>query len=166
MKVFIIAALTADGFIGADKVHSSLEWSTKADKHFFVTKTKEAGAAIFGRTTFETFNRALPGRRTIVLTTQPDSIAVKGVEPTCESLPGLIDRLIKEGVEQLAVCGGATVYSQFIDADLVDELYLTVHPTIFGSGVPLFNRPLRRELRLLESKDIGDQTVLLHYALT
>ncbi|HSE61289.1 MAG TPA: dihydrofolate reductase family protein [Candidatus Saccharimonadales bacterium] len=163
MKVFIIAAVTADGFIGADKTHSSLEWSTQADKRFFVKTTKDAGVTVFGRTTFETFNRALPGRRTIVLTTQPQSITLEGIEPTSESPAALVSRLRDEGVEQLAVCGGSTVYGQFLEANLVDELFLTVHPTVFGAGVPLFNQPIHRNLTLLTCKDIGDQTILLHY---
>lgn len=163
MKTFIIAAITADGFVGTDAHHLSTTWSTAADKQFFVQKTKEAGAAVFGRTTFDTFNRKLSDRRTIVLTTRPESITVKGVETTSESPADLIARLDREGQQTLAICGGANVYAQFLQQDLVDEIFLNVHPVLFGKGVPLLKDAVYRKLELLETKDIGDQTVLLHY---
>ncbi|HSW80836.1 MAG TPA: dihydrofolate reductase family protein [Candidatus Saccharimonas sp.] len=75
----------------------------------------------------------------------------------------MVARLKTEGVNQLAICGGATVYTQFLQAGLVDELFLTVHPTIFGTGVPLFNAEVGAKLQLIEAKNIGDDTILLHY---
>ena len=163
MKVFIIAAMTADGFIGRDKSHLSVEWTTKADKHFFVQRTKEAGATVFGRTTFDTFKRAMPGRRTIVYTSRPESVTVEGVETTSEPPADLVARLNREGAHELAICGGAQLYAEFLEANLVDELYISVHPVMFGSGVPLFNRPLQISLQLLDTNNIGDDTVMLHY---
>lgn len=163
MKTFIIAATTADGFIGQSAHHLSTRWTSHVDKVFFTETTKKAGVIVMGRSTFDTIGRALPGRRTIVLTTRP--LDVEGVETTQESPKDLAERLAKEGCAQLAVCGGASVYAQFIDAGVVDEIYLTVHPILFGVGVPLLSEPLTRQLTLIETKDIGDGTVLLHYAV-
>lgn len=163
MKTFIIAAITADGFIGQSAHHLSTRWTSRADKVFFTETTKNAGVVVMGRSTFDTIGRALPGRRTIVLTTRP--LDVEGVETTQESPKELVERLAKEGHAKLAVCGGASVYAQFINAGGVDELYLTVHPTLFGAGVPLLDKPLTRQLQLIETKNIGDDTVLLHYSL-
>lgn len=164
MKTFIIAAITADGFIGQSAHHLSTRWTSHADKVFFTETTKKAGVVVMGRSTFDTIGRALPGRRTIVLTTRP--IDVEGIETTQETPQALVERLEKEGCTELAVCGGASVYTQFIDAGVVGEIYLTVHPIVFGAGVPLFNEPLAAQLALIETKDIGDGTVLLHYSLS
>nr|AIA17266.1 RibD C-terminal domain protein [uncultured bacterium] len=165
MKTFIIAALTADGYIGQDASHLATRWTSHADKVFFSQKTKEAGAAIFGRTTFETFNRALPGRRTIVYTSRPESVTVEGVETIGGSPQEVIEKLEAESVERLAICGGAHVYAEFLQADLVDEIFINIHPVVFGAGVPLFREPVQRTLELLEAKQIGDGTVMLHYAV-
>lgn len=165
MKTFIIAALTADGYIGQNAGHLSTTWTSKADKVFFTQKTKEAGAALFGRTTFETFNRALPGRRTIVYTTRPDSIAANDVETIQGSPAEVVAKLRAEGVESLAICGGAHVYAEFLAAGLVDEIYINVHPVVFGAGVPLFKEPLTKQLKLLDVQNIGDDTVMLHYSV-
>lgn len=163
MKTFIIAAITADGFIGQSAHHLSTRWTSHADKVFFSETTKKAGVVVMGRSTFDTIGRALPGRRTIVLTTRP--LDIEGVETTQESPKELVERLTKEGCSELAVCGGASVYAQFMGEGIVDEIYLTVHPTLFGAGVPLFSEPLTSRLALIETKDIGDGTVLLHYGV-
>jgi dihydrofolate reductase len=166
MKTFIIAALTADGYIGQDAEHLSTRWTSHADKVFFTQKTKEAGAALFGRTTFETFNRALPGRRTIVYTTRPESITTEGVETIKGTPAEVIAALKAQGVEQLAICGGAHVYAEFLAAGLVDEIFINIHPVVFGAGVPLFREPLEKQLKLLDVQNIGDDTVMLHYSVS
>ncbi|HKX73607.1 MAG TPA: dihydrofolate reductase family protein [Candidatus Saccharimonadales bacterium] len=166
MKTFIIAALTADGYIGQDAGHLSTRWTSHADKVFFTQKTKEAGAALFGRTTFETFNRALPGRRTIVYTTRPESITTEGVETIKGSPAEVVAALQAQGVEHLAICGGAHVYAEFLAAGLVDEIFITIHPVVFGAGVPLFREPLEKQLKLLDVQNIGDDTVMLHYSVS
>jgi len=161
MNTFIIAAITADGFIGRGADHLSTRWTSQADKEFFTSKTKSAGVAVMGRSTFDTINRALPGRRTIVMTTR--KLEVDGVEPTTESPVEIVDRLKNEGVSELAICGGATVYTQFLQAGLVSDVFLTVHPMVFGQGITLFNAAIETTLKLVETKPLGDDTVLLHY---
>lgn len=164
MNVFIIAALSADGYIGLDDSHRATSWTTKADKTFFVERTKKAGTVVMGRKTFNTFARPLPGRRLIVLSNNPGAIDIEGVEVTNETVTELVTRLNREGITELAVCGGTSVYSQFSQAGLVDEMYLTVMPKIFGKGVPLFNTPLDNNLELVKSAQLEDgNSVLLHY---
>ncbi len=164
MRVFIIAAITADGFIGRHSLHGS-DWTSREDKKLFVRLTKEAGVMVMGSHTFATINRALPGRRNIVLTSRPDVIQIEGVEATNDAPAELVARLEKESTAALAVCGGASVYAQFMEAGLVDELYLTVEPLLFGKGVPLFSGELDAKLTLLDTEQINDNSILLHYAV-
>nr|AIA15109.1 Dihydrofolate reductase [uncultured bacterium] len=164
MKVVLIAAITVDGFIGKTADHLA-DWTGGADKKLFVQVTKEAGAIVMGSTTFATIGRALPGRRMIVYTTKPKKITAGGVETTNEPPAKLIARLTKEGAHGLAVCGGATIYTQFMAAGVVDELYITVAPTVFGTGIPLFttNEDIAQNLELIEQSLLDENTILLHY---
>ena len=80
--------------------------------------------------------------------------------------------LAARGVERLMVEGGGTVHTQFLTADLVDELQLVVAPVFVGdSHAPRFVRDGRfpwnpaRRARLAEVRQIGD-VVLLRYALS
>lgn len=166
MIVTLIAAISADGKIAQEAGQSSLDWTSKEDTQFFVSKTKEIGTVVMGKTTWLTFGRALKGRRLIVLCRDPEAQApVEGVEFVKEGAEELVARLASEGVSGLALCGGATVYSQFLQAELVDELYLTVEPALFGEGIPLFTGGDRINMRFVDSMLLGDASVLLHYQI-
>lgn len=162
MKVFLIAALTADGFIGRDGNHLT-DWTTTEDKKLFAQLTRESGVMVMGSRTFATIGRALPGRRTIVYTSRP--LNTEDVETTQESPADLVARLHDEGAAGLAVCGGASIYTQFMQAEVVDELYLTVSPLLFGQGIALFNAELTAQLKLLNSRALDEATWLFHYAI-
>lgn len=162
MKTVLIAAVTADGFIGRSAEHLA-DWTGGADKKLFVEVTKQAGTLVMGSRTFATIGRALPGRRTIVYTSRPESVTAEGVETTAEPPAELVARLAREGAPGLAVCGGASIYGQFMAAGVVDELYLTIAPLVFGTGVHLFDQTLECKLRLLEVKPLDGDTLLLHY---
>jgi dihydrofolate reductase len=164
MKVFLVAAITADGFIGRNAGHLA-DWTSREDKKLFVRLTKQAGTMVMGSKTFATIGRALPGRKTIVYTTRPDEFSVDGVEATDESPVELVARLENDGVEALAVCGGASIYALFMDAGVVDELYLTIEPLLFGTGVPLFSSELDCKLSLLDLEKLNEHSILLHYAV-
>jgi dihydrofolate reductase len=165
MKVFILAAVTADGLIARDGNHFP-DWTSPEDTALFVKLTKEAGTMVMGSRTLKALQergRRLPKRRIIVYTRDPASISGERVEPTSENPHDLVKRLEAEGIERLAICGGATIHDLFIEAGLVDELYITVEPLLFGSGLGLFNKSLGVRLELLDTQKIGDQAVLLHY---
>ncbi len=53
MKVSLLAAITADGFIGRDATHLA-DWTGKEDKKMFIELTKEAGTIVMGSRTFAT----------------------------------------------------------------------------------------------------------------
>ncbi len=164
MKVFIIAAQSSDGFI-ARSTHELADWTSSEDKKLFVRLTKAAGVMVMGKTTFQTIRRALPGRRTIVYTHHPELITAVGVETTSETPQHLVHRLAAEGVRELAVCGGSAIYTQFMKAGVVDELYLTVEPVVFGSGIPLFSELVPDTLKLLGSEHLSEDVVLNHYTV-
>ena len=88
---------------------------------------------------------------------------IEGVEFTSESPRDLVARLERDGHKTLALAGGGTIYAQFLKEGLVDELFLTIEPVLFGNGVPLCDGIERINLRLVETKPMGDQAVLLHY---
>jgi dihydrofolate reductase len=160
MKVILIAAVSADGFI-ARSTHELADWTGTEDKKFFTEITKRAGVMVMGRTTFETIGRALPGRKTIVYSHRP--LAIEGVEVTNESPSDLLQRLEAAGHDAVTICGGSAVYTQFMQAKLITELYLTIVPCVFGTGIGLFDRALEAQLRLLETRMLSDNVITLHY---
>lgn len=166
MKVALIAAISADGKIAERTDQSSMDWTSKEDKQFFIEKTKEVGTLVMGRRTFATINKGLKGRRIIVLTRDPSKeLPIPGVEFTSEEPVALVRRLEGEGVTELALAGGASIYGQFLNAGLVTDVYLTVEPFLFGGGVPLAQGFDRVALKLVSMQQLNSQTILLHYTV-
>lgn len=164
MKVTLIAAISADGKIAEKAEQSSLDWTSKEDTKFFIEKTKEAGTVVMGRKTFATINKPLKGRRVIVLTRDPSKeTPMPGVEFSNAEPIALVRQLESEGVAELALAGGASVYGQFLQAGLVTDVYLTIEPILFGGGVPLAQGFERVPLKLESIKQLNPQTVVLHY---
>lgn len=60
--------------------------------------------------------------------------------------------------------GGASLTTSLLNAGLVDELWLSVHPILLGKGKPLFqNIDGRIKLQLTESKTYSSGLVSLKY---
>ena len=172
MKVSIIVAMTADGYIGRHGDDLSTTWTNKEDKYLFTKYIKAANNMVMGISTFMTtaqkfpsvFNKTMPGRRLFVYTHHPDVVAkYENVEAVSESPQDFVARLEKEGVRELAVCGGAQIYTLFMQAGVVDDIYVDVQATLFGTGVPLFTAPLRNQITLEKTERIGNNNLLLHY---
>ena len=167
MDIFIIAALSADGFIARESSEVSTSWTSAADKKRFVSLTKQAGAVVMGRRTFETFGgRPLKDRSLFIYSRQDHPHeAPAGVEWTRLPPAELVRHLTERGFGSLAVCGGTEIYSQFLAAGLVKRCYLTVEPVFFGRGISLFNQTLERQLILEHSEMAGQGTLFLDYRL-
>lgn len=170
MKVSLIAAVTADGFIGKDAAHTSLSWTSSEDKQWFSRHTKEAGCIIMGARTFQTIGRGLPGRTTLVYTNHPQTITgIDGVEPVHGDPAALLTQLESKGVSTVVICGGTSIYTLFMKAGLLDDIYLTVEPLFFGTGTPLFDTGLDTKLALVESGPLNPatnpHTICMHYSV-
>ncbi|PJA45166.1 dihydrofolate reductase [Candidatus Uhrbacteria bacterium CG_4_9_14_3_um_filter_50_9] len=164
MKVILVAAMSADGKIAESPEQNSLDWTSKEDTAFFVKKTKEAGLVIMGQTTFQTIGKPLKDRRLIVLTREPEQYpSQEGIEFVNVPVQTILDTLTQEGVEQVVIAGGSSVYSQFLQGGHVTDIFLTVEPLLFGEGIPLASGFDRVHMELVEVGRIGEHGVLIHY---
>ena len=69
----------------------------------------------------------------------------------------------ERGYKEVAICGGSTTYTMFMEAGLVDKLYITIEPVVFGAGMTLFNKKFEKALKLESMKKLGEATILLEY---
>lgn len=167
MKVVLAVALSADGYVSPSSDIRSYEWTSKEDRRHFVQLSKQMQVIIMGAKTFQTFKikRAPPGRRLIVYTHDPGTIAGENIQTTAMPPQDLVQQLAAEGIETVILYGGMTIYSMFLAAGVVDEVYLTIEPILFGAGVPFLQTPLGIRMQLLEQSNLNANTILLHYAI-
>ena len=58
---------------------------------------------------------------------------------TNENPGDLIKKLKKQRGKGIWICGGADIVQQLVNENLIDIYYITVIPTILGSGIRLFH---------------------------
>jgi dihydrofolate reductase len=143
--ISIIAAVAKNGVIGKD---NKLIWKLPADLQRFKEITT-GHTVIMGRKTFESIGRALPNRRNIVITRQPEYKAVEGVEVST-SLEQAIARL--QGEPEVFIIGGGELYRQAIA--FADRIYLTRIDQDFEGDVsfPYMDPGKWREIKKEEGK--------------
>jgi dihydrofolate reductase len=119
MRVSIIAAVATNGVIGRQ---GTLPWHLSGDLRRF-KKLTMGHTMIMGRRTWESIGRALPGRRTIVVTRQPAyRIDVDGVE-IAASLDGALQIAKATRESEAFIVGGAELYREALP--FAHRLYLT-----------------------------------------
>jgi dihydrofolate reductase len=141
---------------------------------FKLDEALSSEALLLGRVTYEGFAAAWPSRegefadkfndmpKYVVSTTLVDpewknSTVIKG------DVPAEVAKLKNEVDGDIVVHGSAQLVQTLVDSDLVDELRLMVFPVLLGSGKRLFGDGDKKNLRLAESKTVGDGVAILIY---
>lgn len=161
----MLMAMTLDGKIARGSTEL-VNWTGKADKHYFVRVTREAGVVIMGSKTFDTIGKPLPGRKNIVMTRNKNrKSTADNLIFTAQSPSEIVRELQDQGFDKAALIGGEVVNTLFAREKLITQVHLTLVPVIFGQGLSLFNEPLDMDLEFMESREIDKGHLLLTYGV-
>lgn len=123
MKISLIVAKSKNNVIGKN---NQLPWHLPADLQYF-KKLTMGHHMIMGRKTYESIGKPLPGRTSIIITSNKDYSA-----PGCiiaHSLKDAINAAKKD--EEVFIIGGAAVFTEALH--LADIIYLTeIHENFEG----------------------------------
>ena len=179
IKVSMLAVISLDGKI-ARTASDSLEWGSPEDKQFLKEFLDHSDLSILGRKSFELSQNIMSKRNCVILSRNlpPVDSGMKRTEGShilSYVNPDLIDfrrwllRSFRFPKKSISILGGAEVYRYFLSRDWIDEIYLTIEPKIFGTGISLLASELDDldiELHLLSQSRINDKgTLLLHYSV-
>jgi dihydrofolate reductase len=154
--VTLIAAIARGGVIGDKGV---MPWRMPSDLKHFRAETL-GKPVVMGRKTFQSIGKALPGRRTIVVTRDPsfawtDVLVAADVET---ALSAADEQALALGVDEIVIAGGGEIYRQTLEkADrlIVTELDLDkAGDARFPAIDPAIWREVRREPR---ARGAGDE---------
>ena len=122
-----------------------------------VAGTHDADVMLFGRVTYDSFAGAWPDReqaggddapfakklgdmRKIVASRSPLTFTWRNSEQLQGDLVDAVSALKQDdSIGRIALSGSVSVVRQLLDAGLLDELHLFVHPATAGSGLRLFD---------------------------
>jgi dihydrofolate reductase len=168
-KITLIILQSLDGFIAKGQ-GDDLSWGSGEDKNFFRQKTKEIGVMIMGSKTFLSMpEKAFSDRFSLVMTknpkTMPENFKNKENIHFFDQNPHeAIEFLIKKGFKSAALIGGGQINNSFLKAGLINEVFVTIAPKIFGKGISSFGEnQVEVALDLLEIKKINSNEILIHY---
>jgi dihydrofolate reductase len=139
MKTLLVFVSTLDGKITKWETSEVRSWSSKDDQDYFAEIWNATRVIIMGRNTYLSDPlKPDPKHLFIVMTQRPEKFKhneLPGlVEFTRESPGQLVTRFKKEGEERILIVGGAKIATSFLKQGLIEELWLTIEPKIFGIG--------------------------------
>jgi dihydrofolate reductase len=183
----LMATITASMFIALDGVvdpgvgHWHFPYYNE-EMGNAVDQTHDVDVMIFGRVTYDSFAGAWPEReaageedaafakrlgdmRKIVASRSPREFTWRNSERLDGDLIDAASALKNEpSIGRIGLSGSVSVVRQLLDADLLDELHLFVHPATAGSGLRLFEEGgPARHLKLISSQPFRTGVVHLVY---
>ena len=164
MKIILIMAMTADGKIARSSDHFP-DWTSKEDKKLFTETTKKHGVVIMGDKTFFTFPKPLPGRLNVVFTLEKNPPKMENVKWVSGKPEKVLKELEDMGYNSAILGGGANLNGQFLGKKLIDEIWLTIEPKIFGEGLGIFSGHFKADLKLLSVEKINEDSVVVKYRI-
>jgi dihydrofolate reductase len=156
-------------------------WTFEFDRgddgnQFKLDETRQSDGLLLGRRTYEGFAAAWPNREDEFaekFNSMPKFVVSKTLQdPEWTNTTVLgggdvlseVRRLKEEFDGELQVAGSHQLVQELIEGDLVDQINLMVFPVILGTGKKAFEEmPERRNLRLKESRVVGDGVLVLIY---
>ncbi|MBI5466311.1 MAG: dihydrofolate reductase [Candidatus Kerfeldbacteria bacterium] len=164
---FTALAVTAiDGKIARYPGHLS-DWASPEDKDALHAELDRSDVVVVGRATYELVKDRLDSRDCLVFTRSVKGLVRQGEHCLyCNAdQVNLADVLVQYGYKRVAILGGTQVYSWFLKHNLIDELYLTIEPLVFGAGLPLFATEVAdQHYDLVAVKPLNHRgTLLIHY---
>jgi dihydrofolate reductase len=145
--------------------------------------THEADVMLFGRVTYESFAGAWPERETaggedagmakhlgdirkIVASRSPLTLTWRNSEQLQGDFVEAVTALKDDpAIGQIALSGSVSLVRQLLDAGLLDELHLFVHPATAGSGLRLFeDGGPARHVKLISAQPFKTGVLYLVYA--
>ncbi len=156
MKVKLIVAKAENNAIGKG---NDLIWRLPADLKFFKSTTI-GHTLIMGRKTFESIGRPLPGRTTIIITRdknykQEGCIIAHSIENALE---------LVENDDSPFIAGGATIYKQAFEMDIIDEMIITEVHEEFEADAFFPNIDLSKWEELSRDKHLADEKNKYNYS--
>ena len=176
-KLIAAINMTLDGFCD----HTAVNADEEIHQHYSEL-LRSAGTVLYGRITYQLMEYwpTVLKNPTGIKATDEFAVAIDNVPKivfsrTLKSLEWrsakLAKRDIKEEVLELRQQAGKDIFVgspslivALTQLDLIDEYQLAIHPTILGSGLPLFkNIRDRIDLKLLKTKTFGCGAIMLYY---
>lgn len=173
MKVILAVVASLDGKTTKGYKPPKL-WASKEDQIHFQSLIAKNNLIVMGKNTFVVSKNDIKlaeDKLRIVMVREPgefNNLAVPNqLEFSSKSPKQMVKELIGRGYKQILLASGPKLNTAFLKDKLVNELWLTLEPNIFGVGTGLMDlEKFDIKLRLISCKRLNPQgTLLLKYQI-
>lgn len=128
-----------DGRI-SESSRSKIDWTSREDWNFFQKSLKKVDAVVVGHNTYNLARKSLKKRNTIVFTSKINKPKLFGLVTFFNPEKSDFGKFIENrNYNKVAILGGPKVYDFFLKHKMLDELFITIEPYIFTTGIPMFS---------------------------
>ena len=167
MKVILLYVSSLDGKVTKWGQKNIYWWTSAEDVIHFRSTIIKNKLLVMGSNTFNAVHpKPAEGIRRIVLTREPEKYTKYAVPGQLEfmnvSPAKLIEQLEHEGYKHLLLVSGKTLSTEFLKKQLVNEIWLTIEPKIFGIGDSMVTEEkLNVHLQLIKLQKLNRKGTLL-----
>jgi dihydrofolate reductase len=158
-RVIYGAACSLDGFIA--RLDHGVDWLRYSGDVAAITDASLRGVdtMVMGRKTYEAARRlgsgSYPGFRNLVFSRTLEPVSAADVEIISDDAVSVMRRLKSAEGGGICVLGGGELAAVLLDANLIDEVGVNIHPVLLGRGIPMFpGRQRQLGLELIETRAI------------
>ena len=161
-KIVLYLAMSVDGYLAEEQ--GGVDWlvgdgSEPDAPGSYPTFLDTVDAIVMGWTTYHQLVTELSpdiwpyeGRPCYVVTHR-NELDREGIRFWNGELTALVDKLKGAHAGNIWICGGASVAGQLLKAGRIDQLWLSIIPTVLGKGVRLFPElPQKLPLKLVRTE--------------
>lgn len=175
-KVILGVAVSLDGYIEGPK--GEIDWCFTDQDYGMQAFLDSIDALFIGRKSYELLERMrntedpaqgpglnLDAMEKFVCSTTLKSVA-SGYSLIAGDVAATVAGIKKSPGKHFWLFGGTSLIKYFLEHNLVDELWLSVHPVLLGGGKSLFEQPGKRmPLTLTDSRAYNTGLVSLTYQI-
>lgn len=170
-KISLFIAMSLDGYI-ADS-NGSINWlvgqGNDDNIDAYSEFVKDVDTVIMGWNTYHQIvtelspNEWVYDNLTTYVVTHNEEASAGTIHFTSKNPIELIKKLREENGKGIWICGGANLIQQLVKEDIIDCYYITIIPTILGSGIRLFEKADHEiKLRLIKTQSYNGMTDLVY----
>jgi len=182
----LIAQTSLDGFVAGPKGEFDHFTAGEETLEFVCGLTDTADAAMFGRNSYQLLESDWPtagskpgatknvikysnwynSASKIVLSRTLQKDDLKNVTIISDHLLSEISKIKKQNGKDILIFGSPTTAHELLNLNVIDNIWLIVHPVIFGDGIPLFRtRDHVIRFTLSSSRQLPNGVLCNKYAL-
>lgn len=180
-KMIYIINMSLDGYIN-DKT-GAFDWGNPNQVHGFITELlRPIGTYLYGRRVYETmaywdapkieeyppehrdFARVWQNAEKIVFSRTLPGATTRKTHVERDFEVEAVRKLKRESEHDIAIAG-AELAGLALEADLVDECHLFIHPVLVGGGMPALRPSSRRNLELVDTHRFDAGAIHVHYRI-